>query len=383
MKILDNPVRPYAWGSSTAIAELQRRAVPSETPEAELWIGAHPDDPSQIDGIGLDKLISVVPIAMVGAASLRRFGDRLPYLLKYLAADAPLSIQVHPSTDHAGPRGHHKPEMLVARTRFEALCGFRPAAEIAEDLVRLDVPEFAPVINALRAGDVRFALATVLGWSRPDAREVIADALHGRAALSSDRADLLARLAIAYPADPGVIVTLMLRRWVLEPGEAIYVAPGQLHSYVSGVGVEIMASSDCVVRGGLTAKHVDVHELLRIVDVQEPADPHVTPVALSEHAVEWPVPVPDFRLQRIHHAGPVAGLISGPIHATVDPAPISTVHSAVVAAGPRIVFCTAGTLDVADDAGMVRLRSGDAAFGAAGDGEIHIRGIGEVFVASL
>jgi mannose-6-phosphate isomerase len=384
VKTLDNPIRAYAWGSRTAIAALRGRPVPSETPEAEMWIGAHPDDPSHIDGIGLDKLVEAAPEYLIGPTATRRFGARLPYLLKILAAAAPLSIQVHPDAvtaatryaaeqrariDRSDPRRryldpHHKPEMLVAVTRFEALCGFRDPADVARDLAPTRIARLRPIVRALDGGDIASALATVLRWPAATCRETIAAALDARSELPDPQAELLDRLAGAYPDDPGVIVALMLRRVVLEPGEAVFIAAGQLHSYVSGVGVEAMASSDNVIRGGLTTKPVDVDELLTTVRCVPGPDPRIAPTRLSETVEAWPVPVADFRLRRVRHAGPGA-------------------RTVMALSGPRIVLCVRGAFEACDAAGTVRLGPGEAGFSAAVDGEIGLTGAGEAFVVSL
>ncbi len=371
MRLLDNPIRRYAWGSRTAIALLCGRPAPAEEPEAELWIGAHPDDPSRVDGVGLDKRIAAAPVDLLGAPAAARFGARLPYLLKYLAAAAPLSIQVHPDVAraregfarHAYTDPYHKPELLVARTRFEALCGLRDPGEVATELAGLRVAAFGGVVAALGAGDAHAALATALALPRATCREALTGAVARRDALPAAQADLLARLATGHPDDPGVLVAMMLRRYVLEPGEAIFVAPGQLHSYVRGVGVEIMASSDNVVRGGLTPKHVDVPELLALASTEPAGDARLPGVPESPTVTLWSPPVDDFRLRLVRHTG--------------------AAETALVPDGPRAVFCVSGELDVRDSVDMVRLRSGEAAFGAAGGGEIRLRGTGEAFVASL
>ena len=165
---LDGPIRPYAWGSRSFLAQLQGRAAPSPTPEAELWLGAHPDAPARANGTPLTDLIAADPRGVLGGEVVARFGDRLPYLLKLLAADAPLSIQVHPDADQAREGfarqepgtvrtytdPYPKPELLVAITPFEALCGFRDPDQAADHLAGLSVPALEPVVAALRDGAI-------------------------------------------------------------------------------------------------------------------------------------------------------------------------------------------------------------------------------------
>jgi mannose-6-phosphate isomerase len=367
MEPLDGVIRPYAWGSRTAIAALQGRPVPSEGPEAELWLGAHPDSPATLPRPGgpvaLTDLIATKPAALLGEAALARFGPRLPFLLKVLAAAQPLSLQAHPDPRRAREAyedGHpsyrdpyHKPELLVAVTGFDALCGFRDPAASARVLDGLGAPELAPVIEALHAGDLRTAVATLLEWPSAERPGLVASA--------AARDGLAAELASQYPADVGVLVALLLNRVRLEPGEGIWMPAGNLHAYLSGTGVEIMAASDNVLRGGLTPKPVDVPELLRVLRFEVLADPVVRPVRVASGLVTWPVPVPDFALYR----------------ADVDGSEV-----AVPASGPRIALCLAGAVLVDDGAGEVSLGAGQAALGAASAKPVVVNGRGELYLAT-
>src|SRR5919199_409659 len=287
---LTGVVRPYAWGSRTILAKLQGRPVPSEGPEAELWLGAHPGDPSTVtrpDGpISLATLIADDPKGQLGAEAAGEFGSRLPYLMKVLAADAPLSLQAHPDAEHArrayaaqeadpaAPRNYtdpyHKPEMLVALTPLEALCGFRAPDVSAAVLEELDLPRLAPVVAALRAGvtGLRDAVRILLTWpadDRPDLVDAVVAAAGAQPRSRYAESHALAvELARHYPGDPGVLVALLLNHVRLEPGEAIRMPAGNMHAYLNGASVEIMAASDNVLRGGLTPKRVDVDELLQV-----------------------------------------------------------------------------------------------------------------------
>src|SRR5438270_13489828 len=190
---LTSAVRFYPWGSHTVIPELLGQPVPADRPHAELWMGAHPDEPSLLpDGRGLDVAIAAEPARLLGEDVAARFGPRLPFLMKVLAADRPLSLQAHPTTEQAQagyaaeeaagiPRNdptrtftdpYHKPELLVALTTFEALCGFRPVEESLHCLAKLQVPELKPTIAALARGGLRAAIPQLIALS-PELREVL------------------------------------------------------------------------------------------------------------------------------------------------------------------------------------------------------------------
>ncbi|MEU1751225.1 mannose-6-phosphate isomerase, class I [Micromonospora matsumotoense] len=425
MELLYGSIRDYAWGSRSAIAELQGRPVPSVGPEAELWLGAHPGGPATVDRGGermsLTDLLVAEPDHWLGDQVVGRFGTRLPFLLKVLAADAPLSLQAHPDAEQAqagyaaeqaqvglpaaqvpvglpaaqaqvgspaeaaaasvvgaaqaaggagrvqGPRNYvdpyHKPELLVALTPFDALCGFRAPGESATALAGFGVPELSPVVAALRAGPagLREAVRMLLTW--PDAdRAGLIEAVR-TADVAGPDAELARELAARYPADPGVLVALLLHHVRLTPGEAIWMPAGNLHAYLRGCGVEIMAASDNVLRGGLTPKHVDVDELLRVLCFEVLDDPVVVARPVAPGVVRWPVPVDDFALHRVtvEAAGPEVRL----------PLP-----------GPRVVFCHSGKVAVDDGVGSVMLGPGQAAVGTAAATALVVSGTGAAFVAS-
>ncbi|MFG1839357.1 mannose-6-phosphate isomerase, class I [Micromonospora sp. NPDC049175] len=383
MEPLYGPIRDYAWGSRSAIALLQGRVVPSAGPEAELWLGAHPGAPANVDRAGervsLCDLVRDEPGQWLGQRVSERFGSRLPFLLKVLAADAPLSLQAHPDAEQARagyaaeaglPEGqrtysdpHHKPELLVALTPFEALCGFRDPAESAEALAAFGVPELAPVVAALRAGPagLRTAVRTLLGWPVAERDGLLGGVL--AASVDTPDAELAHRLAKAYPADPGVLVALLLHHVRLVPGEAIWMPAGNLHAYLSGCGVEIMAASDNVLRGGLTPKRVDVDELLRVLRFEVLDAPVRAALPVGPGVDCWPVPVDDFALHRVR--------VGAEVPSVTLPLP-----------GPRVVLCAGGAVTVDDGAGAVTLASGEAAIGTAAGEPLRISGDGEAYVAT-
>ncbi|GIJ77909.1 mannose-6-phosphate isomerase [Micromonospora phaseoli] len=382
MEPLYGPIKDYAWGSRSAIAELQGRPTPSAGPEAELWLGAHPGAPAAVErggvSVALTEVLAEDPVDWLGQPVIDRFGARLPFLLKVLAADAPLSLQAHPdaeqaragyAAEYARAGGHrnyadpfHKPELLVALGPMEALCGFRSPVISAQVLAGLGVPELRPVVDALPAGSAGLAEAVRLLLEWPAARRagLVAAA---RAAVTGPDAELVTRLADAYPDDPGVLLALLLNRVTLAPGEAIWMPAGNLHAYLRGTGVEVMAASDNVLRGGLTPKHVDVAELLDVLRFEVLDEPVVAPRTVADGVVTWPVPVDDFALHRV---------------TVTDGRPEVTLE----VPGPRVVLCTSGEVTVTDGVAPVALRSGRAAVGPASVGSLTIAGAGAAYVAS-
>lgn len=377
-------IRPYAWGSRTAIAGLQGRPAPSDTPEAELWLGAHPGDPSTVTGpdgpVSLAALIAGDPKGQLGEQVADEFGARLPYLMKVLAAEAPLSLQAHPDAayakqafaaqeaDPAAPRnytdGYHKPEMLVALTPFDALCGFRAPDVSAAVLEGLHIPRLAPVVAALRTGPagLRDAVHTLLTWPAEDRTALIDEVVKS----ARDDSALAADLANHYPGDPGVLVALLLNQVRLAPGEAIWMPAGNLHAYLAGTGVEIMAASDNVLRGGLTPKRVDVDELLRVLRFEVLDDPILPAAEVSPGVLTWRVPVREFALYRVE------------LTAATPPLRLP-------GEGSRIVLGAAGDVFVAEavDGTPVEVTPGTAAYVPAETGPATVAGVGEIFVASV
>ncbi|WP_324014275.1 mannose-6-phosphate isomerase, class I [Microbacterium sp. JZ37] len=375
---LTNVPRDYAWGSRSLLAALEGRE-PAEGPEAEVWFGDHPSDPADLaDGSGrtLDAWIADngVHVSPTG---------RLPYLLKLLAAGSPLSIQVHPtkaqaeegfareaSLDADAPRNYvddnHKPEIIVALSdRFEALCGLRDL-DATRRLLDAIGPAAAPLRDRLvDAEGLRQALGWLLGGEAGETVSEIIGALDE--AQSTEFAAELAnarRVASIYPGDPGVVVALLMNYVLLRRGEGLFLGAGQLHAYVSGLGVELMAASDNVLRGGLTPKRIDVDELLAVVDPTPGEVPVVLPVAVdhgSRGVEAFPVPVADFRLLRVR-----AG---------------EDEEASLRPAGPAIVLATAGAVTVSDGGDAVELVPGRALFATPDTAQLRFDGDGEVFVA--
>ncbi|TFV76138.1 mannose-6-phosphate isomerase, class I [Blastococcus sp. CT_GayMR19] len=371
MWLLTNTVRHYPWGSRTVIPELLGAPNPAERPYAELWLGAHPDAPSVLDdGTPLDKAIAQRPV-LLGAPARERFGDRLPFLMKVLAADHPLSLQAHPTSPQAAvgfaaeeaagvPHDDpartfkdpfHKPELLLALTPFEALCGFRPVGESLHCLAKLEVSELRPTIAALARGGLRAAIPQLIALS-PEDRSALVDAVaevadrfvaaHDPEFINTYR--WAAALAKTYPADPGVVISLMCNHLTLAPGEAVFLPAGNLHAYLSGAGVEVMASSDNVIRGGLTVKHVDLAALIEVLDFTDGRVPILHPV-LGPGGLRYPVPVDDFDLTRCQLDGQAGSLATR---------------------GPQVLLCTEGSAVLSSGEDELAVEKGGSVFVPAG-----------------
>jgi mannose-6-phosphate isomerase len=321
METLDNPVRPYAWGSATAIPDLLGVRATGD-PQAELWVGAHPATPSVLASGGtLADRIDADPAGELGPELLDRFGPRLPFLLKVLAAERPLSLQAHPDPARAragyeaeeargipidAPERNYKdpyakPEMLCALTPFAALAGFRPARESARLLEPLATafPPLLPYADMLSTAPLPDVVAALL----TDPVEALVGPVGSLCAGLEDPAYVtVADLAARFPGDPGVLITLLLNRVDLRPGEALFLAAGNLHCYLYGTAVEVLGNSDNVLRGGLTGKHVDVPELLAVLDPASGPPPRLAPVAAGPLTAYRP-PVPEFALDRVVLSG--------------------------------------------------------------------------------
>ncbi len=395
MRVLEGLVRPYAWGSRTAIATIRGLPTPSPHPEAELWFGAHPAGQAQcLDAAGrpdhgLLTEIEADPVAALGEPVVEEFGARLPYLLKVLAADEPLSLQAHPSSiqaaegfereNAAGVRidapernyrdPWHKPEVVLAMTPFDALAGFRDPVRTVALLRELALPELDPYLGMIAGQpDCDGLRALFTTWiTLPEAvlavlvpaviDAAVAVLTSGRTAFDAELRTLL-ELGEAYPRDPGVLASLLLNRIHLEPGAALYLSAGNLHAYLRGTAIEIMANSDNVLRGGLTPKHIDVPELLRVLDFT-PADPDALSPEVSVLGAEriYATPAPEFRLSRVELDG------TGLRH----PASISFDMP-----GPQILAVTAGRIEVRGGGATITAGSGQAVWLADSDPDVIV-----------
>ena len=393
MHLLRGAVRTYAWGSRTEIADFTGRRSPTAHPEAELWFGAHPGDPAWLEtDDGERSLLETLrddPEGQLGAAVRSRFGDTLPFLLKVLAADEPLSLQAHPSAEQAAEgfaredrlgiaisapnRNYrdrsHKPELLVALGQFEALAGFRAAAHSAELMRALAVSDLDPYINLLSgqsdADGLRALFTTWITAPQPDLDVLVPAVIDGAIQYVRSgkkkfaaEAKTVLELGERYPGDAGVLASLLLNRITLKPGEGIYLPGGNLHAYLHGVGVEVMANSDNVLRGGLTPKHVDVPELLRVLDFTPAIDIVIRPESTRDGAeLVYRTPAPEFAVSVLCIQGDNLGHeIDAPSH-----------HD-----GPQILLCTEGSTVLHAKTSALTMERGSAVWVAADDGPIRL-----------
>lgn len=331
---LDCRVQHYSWGDSTYIPTLIGQANDARRPFAELWIGAHPDLPAvawiEGEAISLDRLIEAAPEALLGDDAAARFDGKLPFLLKVLAAGQPLSIQVHPNLEQARagfdredrdgvPIDHakrnyrdrnHKPELLVALTDFYTLRGFRPLSEVAALLA--SIPELHSLTEALDDSPRGLAdLYRHLMRVPQQAVNALLDPLlqrlrdeHRETAFPRDdprfwllHADRL--FSVPGRRDRGLFSTLLLNLIHLQPGQGLFLPAGELHSYLQGAGLELMANSNNVLRGGLTPKHVDVNELLRVVRFDIAPAAVIEPQSLEPARLRYCVPATEFQLEAL------------------------------------------------------------------------------------
>jgi mannose-6-phosphate isomerase len=392
------------------IASLLGQHNPPGNPQAELWMGAHPGAPSMavLDNavLPLHELIAQDPISMLGESTVNAFGPHLPFLFKLLAAAKPLSIQAHPNLVQARegwdrenaagiPLGsaernykdpNHKPEILCALTPFRAMCGFRAPVDILrlfgelcageEKLARILGPVRETVHVSKTSGhDASQGLKIFLRalFSIPQAER------SGFVSLAQKQAETLCNatgkeqavwrmvvdFANAYPLDPAILAPLYLNTLELAPGEAVHLPAGVLHAYVEGFGIELMANSDNVLRGGLTSKHIDLDELERVLRFEAWA-PHIL---LAEHDSVfsgWVYPTPDgeFTLRTIKSED-------------------DKTDSGLPEDAPLIVLVTDGSFKIeAAESHSLILNKGESAFVSARSIHPVLRGQGKVWIAS-
>jgi len=405
---LENGIRHYAWGSKTALARLQGRPAANE-PEAELWIGAHPQLPSAVSVAGqrvtLDRLVAERPAETLGPVA-QRFGGALPFLLKVLAVAEPLSIQAHPTLAQAAegfareeaagiaadaPQRsyrdrNHKPEVVVALEPYWLMSGFRPCEAIARRLAAIGVPALQAAVADLRttpgATALRALVAATLRLDAGQRADLVARAVahadgpsQETAAIGADAAPAadaaaaarwVRRLAAQYPEDAGVLSPWLLNLVQLAPGEGMYTGAGTLHATLSGTGVELQASSDNVLRGGLTPKHVDVPELLRVGSFATAEAAVLRPAASANGERHYATPTAEFALSSV----------------ALDQLPQAPFTAAT--AGPEILLLLHGHGTVRDAAGReVSCGPGESLFVPAAVPSYEVRGAGLMFRARV
>jgi mannose-6-phosphate isomerase len=380
---LENPVQRYAWGSVNGITDTLGIPNPGGAPFAELWMGAHPSAPStvSIDGsrIGLDELVRRDPAAALGREVVDKLGPNLPFLFKVLSAGTPLSIQAHPSKKKAqlgfekedlegipvdAPERNyrdpnHKPEMAVALTRFELVCGFRPVSEIIRNMRLVAPGQFDRSLERLERDPSRVELSVffyslISADERTQAQLLAAasrgieTALEGGSVPPGNEGAFRWALNIqeTFPGDIGAILPLVLNHIVLEPGQAAFIAPGELHAHLTGTCLEIMANSDNVIRGALTKKYVDLPELVSVLSFNPERLPPVLPSPVAPCEEAYPIFVPDFEISKI----------------SVGPGRTYNRSSR----GPEILLCRSGEAEIAcPGEATLKLSRGEAAFASA------------------
>jgi mannose-6-phosphate isomerase len=395
-----NTIRKYDWGSVTEIPRLTGIENRAGEPMAELWMGAHPSAPSRVrengEMVPLTTFLEEHPQARLGKAVAERFGENLPFLFKILSAARPLSIQAHPNLNQARAGfareeaagisrnayersyrdANHKPEIIRALTEFWALRGFRSHTEITDELGADEFGFLAAPLRRLRREPGPDALESVFeAVMTADAVEVSEAArAHAERRLRSAggkaraRYEWVLRLHAEFGADRGVAAPLYLNCLRLEPGEAMFLPAGTLHAYLSGTGIELMANSDNVLRGGLTNKHVDVAELIRTLAF-EPDEPELQRAPV-DHPGTWhrfSTPASEFTLEE--------AAIDGALTREREPG------------SPEIVLVIEGTvrLEERDRASVeaLEVRGGASAFVTADTGTYSLSGEGQLFVASV
>ena len=394
IRALRNPIRHYPWGSHTALSEWSGRPSPSEQPEAELWLGAHPSAPSQIltgsDGdapIPLDRWIAQDPVAALGERVAATFEEQLPFLLKVLAPAKALSIQTHPNAERARrgfereneaglPLDHPKrsyrdprpkPELICALTGFSALCGFREREDATDRLRQLALPALAPICETIEERGTAAGLSALLREA-PESRESAATEVArrvGAGATEDPVHAIVGRLATQYPGDIGILAPLFLHTVTLAPGEALFLRAGLVHAYLDGFGIEVMGNSDNTLRGGLTGRHVDVPEFVGALDPSERVPARLRPSGKPGELERYVTPDSAFALQRL----------------TVSPLEARAVPRS---SGPEIWLCTAGHVRVESrrGTGALELPCGEGLWVPASEGPLRASGEGVIHIAS-
>ena len=333
ISLLNNTIQEYAWGSTRAIPDLLGQPNTENRPQAELWMGAHPKAPSRAyhndQWVSLQQLIDQDPENILGPDVAQQFHNHLPFLFKVLAAAKPLSIQVHPDLNQAqigfqqenaqkipldAPNrnyrdNYHKPECICALTPFWALSRFRRIPNILTFLQQLNLKQLNELISEFKRKPTTQGLqqfyTSLMSLDSARKKRVVAEAVHnaGDLATSQPEFEWMLKLAETYPEDIGALSPILLNLICLQPGQAIYLDAGELHAYLEGLGIELMANSDNVLRGGLTPKHVDVPELLRVLKFKGQDITLLKPESTAANELIYRSPAAEFVLSVISLQG--------------------------------------------------------------------------------
>lgn len=384
--ILKNIIQNYVWGTEDFIPNLLGIENSDNQPCAELWMGAHSKAPSFIPTLNkaLDEVIASNPEFYLGSKSAKDFNNKLPFLFKVLSSSKPLSIQSHPNLNQA-QKGfllenkagisltafernykddNHKPELLCALTEFQAMCGFREASEIIKNFHDVAIDKELTSFSAFEENPseekLKELFSEILSLSAESKEVILTTVLKN---ISSVNCDLtrywVVEMSNLYPGDIGALSPLFLNTFILQPGEAVFLKAGILHAYLKGTGMEIMANSDNVLRGGLTPKNIDVPELLSILD-SEMRKPVVQKAEKMESIREYAIPINEFSLTKI--------LVNG--------------SETLQNSRPSILITIDGTLDIEAEDFQHSLKKGETLFLSGSLDSYTLKGEGLVFVAS-
>ena len=394
--LLKNAVQEYAWGSTHAIPDLLGQKNPGHKPIAELWMGDHPKAPSLVSHKGqwvsLQDFIATNPVDVLGKRVAANFNNRLPFLFKVLAAAKPLSIQAHPDL-HQAREGfrkenalnipldaphrnyrdrNHKPECICALTPFWALSRFRKRSEILSYIEKLNLHKIeVELVNLIKrpgSQGLKEFYTFLMTLDRDRQKKIVNQALGKARSFKSDDPvyQWMIKLAHDYPEDIGVLSPILLNLFCIEPGQAIYLDAGELHAYLEGTGMELMANSDNVLRGGLTPKHIDVQELLRVLNFKARDITFLQPVKSVRHEQVYPSPAAEFVLSVI----------------TLN---LSETYKSPKNRSVEILICTRGTASIIDcrDQSETQLPQGASAMIPAAVKQYHIKGEGICYKAAV
>ncbi len=384
MRKLINSLQNYAWGSKTALTELYGITSFPDQPMAELWMGAHPKSPSQVEIAGqrysLREIIDENPEVILGKSCARHFGE-LPFLFKILCAAKPLSIQVHPdkaaaetgfarenaagialdAAERNYKDANHKPELVFALTPFKAINGFRELAQMVSLLQPLENahPSIASFISTPDETNLRQLFSGLLSMTASSKSHALKVLKAELAHQQGEPWETIRTIATDYPDDNGLFSPLLLNVIILQPGEAMFLSAGTPHAYLHGVAMEVMANSDNVLRAGLTAKYVDIPELLaNLKFIPRPVNTLcIQPVQRQNNILDFPVPAEDFSFN---------------LH-TLSTHPID-----IFLPSATIFFCAKGEAAITKGNNQLILAAGESCFIAANEFPVTVCGNGQL-----
>ncbi|MDA3938784.1 MAG: mannose-6-phosphate isomerase, class I [Spirochaetia bacterium] len=387
---LKNIIQNYSWGTTDFIPELLGLNDTGEH-SAELWMGDHPRGASiallDSEDIPLDQIKLEVYQDILGKDA-ERFGNNLPFLFKVLSAESPLSIQAHPTKEQAEngfltennkfvpldafnrnyKDNNHKPEIICALTTFTAMCGFKASNEIESNFIKLKSEVFKDYLQSdfdiKVENSIKSFFSTLMSLDTLKLKSLVKDALLWAGNDKSLEAKLVREFALLYDNDPGVLSPLFLNVYVLHPGEALYQGPGELHAYIKGTGIELMSNSDNVLRGGLTPKHVDVEELLKVLNFQSTGKKILFPKNILQGVSEYTTPSDEFILRYFKIAE--KGTIEIKNRMSLE-----------------ILLCTSGDAVLTYNTGSISISKGESILIPASLNSYIIKGSSEIYSAGI